>query len=182
MINEPKLDLACGIGKREGFFGIDKLDLPDVDFIWDLEKYPWPIESESADEIFCSHYVEHIPHNVNNPNDNRDGFLQFVDECYRILKPGGKLNVIAPYYASMRAFGDPTHTRYICDLSFNHCNKQWLKQANVPDYGQKANFDIKISYRINNEMALKSDEVRTKAFTKDWNAIEDIIFELSKIS
>jgi hypothetical protein len=41
-------------------------------------------------------------------------------------------------------------------------------------------FDIKTSYYITNDITLKSDEVRQKAFLHDWNVIEDIVIELVK--
>jgi len=62
MINELKLDLACGDNKREDYKGIDKVETSSTDYVVDLQIFPWPIESESAEEINISHYVEHIPH------------------------------------------------------------------------------------------------------------------------
>lgn len=181
MINELKLDLCCGDNKKEGFFGIDIAQTPSVDAVMDLTKYPWDIASESADEINCSHYIEHIPHDIKNPNDSRDGFIQFFDEVYRILKPGGKVTIVAPYYTSIRAFGDPTHVRYIGEWSFYYLSKDWIKQNKLEHYNINANFDMKYSYYITNELTLKSEEVRNNAFKHYWNAIDDIIVELIKI-
>jgi predicted SAM-dependent methyltransferase len=62
MISEKKLNLACGQNKVEGYFGVDIVKTDMVDAIVDLMKYPWDIESESAEEIICSHYIEHINH------------------------------------------------------------------------------------------------------------------------
>ena len=118
-----KLDLACGDRKKDGFIGVDIEKTPATDVMHDLNVYPWPFEDDSVDEIYCSHYVEHIPHDVDN-EDKRDGFIQFVDEIYRILKPKGKIEIKAPYYQNQRAFGDPTHRRHIGDLSFLYCNKE----------------------------------------------------------
>lgn len=180
MVNEKKLDLACGDNKIPGFYGIDIKECESVDYVMDLRKYPWTIESNSAEEINCSHYVEHIPHDINNPDDDRDGFIQFMDEVYRILKPGGKIIITAPYYTSMRAYGDPTHVRYIADFSFYYFNKQWREVNKLSHYGIKCDFDIKYSYHITNEMTLKSEEVRDKAIIHDWNVVDDIIVELVK--
>lgn len=180
LINQSRIDLACGDNKIPGFFGIDIAKTESVDHVMNLQQYPWDIESESADEINCSHYIEHIPHDINNPNDKRDGLIQFMDECYRILKPGGKLLLSAPYYTSMRAYGDPTHTRYMADFSFLYYNKEWRDNNKLSHYGIKCDFDIKYSYHITNEMTLKSEEVRSKAFLHDWNVIDDIIVELIK--
>jgi len=204
MINELKLDLACGDNKREGYIGIDIAKTDGVDHIVDLQAYPWPIESESAEEINCSHYIEHIKHdnvaldlkqvldksssfeefkeNVNNTDflAPQDGFVKFINEVYRILKPGGKVYMVAPYWSSHRAVGDPTHVRHIADSTMWYLDKPWMTKNKLEHYGIVADFEVKLTYYINNEMTLKSEQVRTKAFMHDLNAIEDIIIELTK--
>jgi len=88
-----RLDLACGNNKLEGYLGVDiTLDGTEADVCWDLEKYPWPFESNSVDEIFCRHYIEHI-----------SDLIMFMNEVYRILKPNAKVTFVAPYYTSVRA-------------------------------------------------------------------------------
>jgi len=181
MINELKLDLACGNSKKEGFKGIDIAKTDSTDYVFDLTKYPWPIESDSVEEINCSHYVEHIPHDINNPNDSRDGLIQFMDEIYRILKPKGKVSIQVPYLTSVRAFQDPTHRRFICKESFQYFNQEWLKAWNLEHYNIKSNFDVTYSYFITNELVLKSKEIREHAFNKEWNAIDDLLVDLIKI-
>ena len=204
LINEPRLDLACGDNKREGYAGIDVVKTNSVDYVVDLQVYPWPIESESVEEINCSHYIEHIKHdnvaldlkavldksnsfeefkeNINNSDFTtpKDGLIKFFNELYRILKPGGKVHLVAPYYTSSRAFGDPTHVRHIADSTFWYVNKEWMDKNHLEHYGLKCNFEAKISYYITNEMTLKSEEVRQKAFLHDWNAVDDIMIELIK--
>lgn len=204
MINEPRIDLACGNNKIEGFKGIDVEKGTAADYIVDLQQFPWPIESESAEEVHCSHYIEHIKHdnvaldlksvldksnsfeefkaNINSTDflKPRDGFIKFMNELYRILKPGGKVTLIAPYYSSMRAFGDPTHQRYMCDFSFYYYNKQYRDSMGLTQYGIDCDFDVKYSYVVSNELTLKSDDVRQKAFLNDLNTVDDIIVELIK--
>jgi len=176
-----KIDLACGNNKRQGFLGVDIVKTDSSDMVFDLNTYPWPIESDSVDEINCSHYIEHIPHDIHNPNDKRDGLIQFMDEVYRIMKKGGNATIIAPYYSSMRAVGDPTHVRYIAEFSFFYYNKQWREDNKLEHYGINSNFDAKHSYLISSELSLRSEEVRNKAFRSELNAVEDIITELVKI-
>ncbi len=195
MVDKTKIDLACGDSKKEGYYGIDISDLPEVDLVHDLTTYPWPIDDNSVDNINCSHYMEHIPHvdikGIVKQSDSfedfksklaesKDGFINFINEVYRILKVGAEVTVTTPYYTSVRAFGDPTHTRYIGDFSFLYLNKEWRDQNNLGHYGIVADFDMKLSYHINNELTLKSEELRDEAFKKEWNSINDIIVKMIK--
>jgi len=201
MINELKLDLACGNHKREGYIGIDIAETGEVDHVLDLEVFPWPIESESAEEINCSHYIEHIPH-TNLLGDIKqimnevtsfeefkervldikaqDGFIKFINEVYRILKPGGKVHIVAPYWSSVRQVGDPTHVRPIAESTLWYLDKPWMIENKLEHYGIECDFDVKMSYYVSNDMTLKSDEVRQKAFLYDLNTIDDILIELTK--
>jgi SAM-dependent methyltransferase len=134
LINEPKLNLACGQNKVEGFFGIDLVKTEAADIAMDLEWFPWDIESESADEIICSHYVEHT-----------SDLIKFMDEVYRILKPGGKITIVAPYYNSIRCWQDPTHKRAISEMTFMYFNKGWRDMNKLDHYGIKSDFDFCVS-------------------------------------
>jgi len=200
-----KLDLACGNNKKGAdWIGVDVSKTSSVDIVHDLNIYPWPFEDNSIDEIYCSHYIEHIKHdtihvdllNAVNQSSNfeefkeklnedsfkrsKDGFIKFMNEAYRILKPEGKMTIIAPYWSSLRSSGDPTHVRLICDSTAWYLNKEWITNNKLEHYGIDCNFDCKISYFITNEMTLKSEEVRNKAFIHDLNVIDDIIIELVK--
>ena len=196
MVDKTKIDLACGHGKKEGYFGIDIAPLKEVDLVHDLRKYPWPIESESVEKIHCSHYIEHIPHSdidvlLEESNsfeefkekvkkDKVDGLIKFFNELYRIMKPGAKATIAAPHYMSTRGYGDPTHTRYTGDLTFHYFNKEWREGVSLDHYGINCDFDLRYSYYIDNEMTLKSEEVRQDYFKYNWNAINDTIVELTK--
>lgn len=195
MIKELKLDLACGNNKKEGFKGIDIANTPDVDYVVDLQVYPWPIESESVEEIYCGHYIEHIPHlNIKGVLkesnsfeefkekllNSKDGLIDFFNEIYRVLKPGGKAVITAPFYSSERAYGDPTHIRYINNFLCYYLMKDWVRDNKLEHYNLNCDFDVTLSYCITNEMTLKSEEVRNKAFEHDLNVITDIIIELIK--
>lgn len=55
-----KLDIGCGKFKDPEFTGMDINDWPGVDIVWDLEKFPWPIEDNTFEYIMVNHVVEHI--------------------------------------------------------------------------------------------------------------------------
>ena len=48
---------------------------------------PFPISAASFDYVFSEHQMEHIPY---------EGALAMLRECYRILRPGGKIRIALP--------------------------------------------------------------------------------------
>lgn len=166
-----KLDLACGGSKKEGFTGVDICKLPGVDIVMDLQKYPWAkFKSNSVDEIHISHFIEHV-----------SDFSSFMNEVYRILKPGGKCQIIAPYYNSIRAWQDPTHVRAISEATFLYCNKEWRDQNKLGHYQLKCNFNFTYAYNMSPMWASKHEEARTFAINHYTNVVSDIIVFLTKI-
>lgn len=97
-----KLDIGCGFNKQPGFVGIDIREGPGVDIVQDLEKFPWPLPDNSVSLAVASHVVEHIdPHGFT--------FVNFMNEVWRVLKPGGHFMISTPYAGSQGYFQDPTH-------------------------------------------------------------------------
>jgi predicted SAM-dependent methyltransferase len=204
MINELKLDLACGQNKQEGYFGIDIFPGDKVDAVVDLEIFPWPIESNSADEIVCSHYVEHTPKDTVgkqllkalsecstyeelkeriskfDENAPTDGLIKFMNEVYRILKPGGKLKVVAPYYNSIRCWQDPTHTRAINEATFMYYNKEWRTVNRLDHYPINCDFDFTYGYDMSTQWATRADDARNFGTLHYNNVINDIHVVLTK--
>lgn len=163
LINQSKIDLACGQNKVEGYFGIDIAAGDTVDAVVDLEVYPWPIETSSADDIVCNHYIEHVT-----------DLMQFMNEVYRILKPGGKVKFVAPYYTSMRCWQDPTHKHAISEASFLYYNKKWRDDNKLSHYPIDCDFDYTYGYDMNAQWANRSEEARNFAIAHYFNIISDI--------
>lgn len=163
-----KYDLACGQNKQEGFIGVDIAGNQDITA--DLTKFPWKFAKDNTvDEIFCAHYVEHTP-----------DLIKFMDECYRILKPGGKMTVIAPYYNSIRCWQDPTHTRAISEATFLYYNKDWRTNNKLDHYPIKADFDFSYGYAIDPLWQNRSEESRAFAIKHYTNVVNDIHVTLTK--
>lgn len=97
-----RLDIGCGSHKQSGFVGMDHQALPGVDIVHNWNDMPWPLPDECCLTILASHVVEHV-----NPADGR--FLSWMDECWRIMKPEGRLAIIVPYAGSHGFWQDPTH-------------------------------------------------------------------------
>ena len=177
--NQLKYDLACGSNKQKGFVGIDitkKDTQADIEF--DLLTFPWTFaEDNSVDETFASHFLEHIPKgdSYNAP------IYQFMDEIYRILKPGGLARFISPYYTSVRAFQDPTHHQFISEPLFNYFNKGWRELNKLTHYPVKCDFEIvKLDHAVSEEYTGKAQDAVAYSAMHMWNVIMDLQIILRK--
>lgn len=94
------LDIGCGKNKEQNFVGMDKRPLEGVDIVHDLEVFPYPLKDESCLTIAAKHIIEHIkPWTM----------VDFMNELWRILKPGGRLAIVLPYGVNQFFIQDPTH-------------------------------------------------------------------------
>ena len=106
---EPvRIDLGCGAAKREGFIGLDFVDLPAVDHVLDLTRDRYPFDDSSVDGVFSAHFLEHIeaPNHV-------------FSEIGRIAKDGARIEFWTPY-----AFSDEAslygHLHYLTEEEWLH--------------------------------------------------------------
>jgi SAM-dependent methyltransferase len=108
------LCLGCGNSplKTEGAINHDlRLDpkRPWVTVAWDLNVLPWPWENGAFDEIVASAVLEHLQINL----------LMSLNECWRILKPGGTIWIKLPYCRAEQSYDDVTHYWRISLHSFD---------------------------------------------------------------
>jgi SAM-dependent methyltransferase len=96
------LDLGCG-GYRQypDSYGVDLHPTPEIAVRADLSA-TLPFRDASVDRVHVVHLLEHLV-----------DFLPLVDECHRVLRPGGVLHVMAPWWRHVNAVADPTHVRLI---------------------------------------------------------------------
>lgn len=103
------LHLGCGAHKRPGAIGLDLLPLSGVDLVCDLNKVPYPFEDGEFDLIVAEHVLEHL-----------DNVVAVIEEAYRLLKTGGKLEIVCPHFSSADTFTDITHKHFITSRSFDY--------------------------------------------------------------
>lgn len=114
------LNVGCGNDVRpetEGWTNMDVAAIPGVQVVHDALRFPWPFPDASFDHVLCRHIIEHIPHNLGIV-PYKDGFIRFMEECHRILRPGGRLEVVTPHPRSENTIADPTHTRVVHPNNF----------------------------------------------------------------
>lgn len=185
------LDLGCGQNKssEESLFqnglikeedkgkvkiiGIDNQQIQGVDLVWDLTQFPYPFKDNSVDGAFSSHFVEHL-----------DGpqRIQFYNEMYRILKMGGKMRHIHPYYKSSRAVQDPTHKfPSICEESYLYWDKNWREANKLGHYLGTCDYEFSIYYTfMDNTWMTKNEETRNHAIRHFFNVVADMIVDMKK--
>lgn len=186
-----KLDLACGQNQRPGFKGVDLFTgEPRVDLL----AFPWPWADASVDEVVCSHFVEHIPMgylDLDVPGAvhvlpglrRKDLFFAFFDELYRVLKPGGRAEILVPYLRSNRAFQDPTHRRFLCEESFLYLNAEWRKANGLDHYGPACDFVFAPGSPqrvVDQSESVRHPEVVQQRMMGLWNVILDVKVDLVK--
>jgi SAM-dependent methyltransferase len=100
------LNLGSGECPVPGYVNVDLYGNPDV--VWDLQKFPYPWDDNTVDEIVMHHVLEHLP----------DWWSAFL-ECARILKPGGQLHIHVPDESSPSALTYRDHHHVFSSISFH---------------------------------------------------------------
>ena len=126
-----KLNLGCGNKIIDGYINVDKFDTYNVDIKHDLEKFPYPFEDDTVEEIILSHVLEHI-------GQSPDIFIKILKELYRICKNQALIEISVPHPRHDNFISDPTHVRPITifglSLFDKALNKKWERNdaANTP--------------------------------------------------
>jgi predicted SAM-dependent methyltransferase len=99
IVQEPlRLNLGCSDAHVKGWENVDRCFPADV--IADLA-HPWPWFDSSVNEIKAWDIFEHLP-------DKR----HTMNECHRVLAPGGTVDIFVPTTDGRGAFQDPTHVSF----------------------------------------------------------------------
>jgi SAM-dependent methyltransferase len=115
------VDLGCGPTKQYATnLGLDLRPSPGVDALADLSR-GLPLADQSVDVLFAVHILEHLT-----------DFLPLLDEAHRVLRPGGVLHVMSPWWGHVNAIADPTHVRLLDVQTFKgicrrmHAAPRWF--------------------------------------------------------
>jgi len=175
-----RIDFGCGQNCTVGqdgkkYIGVDIVALPGVDVVHDLTVFPYPFEDNSVDEIISNHFVEHL---------TGDDFIKHFDECYRILKLGGKMQVCHPYCFSARAFQDPTHKTFIPAERYMYFDKNWRVGNKLDHYPIKSDFEYAVFVTYHEDKGQnwknRTEEYRNFSMAHNVNVVADMVVHLKK--
>lgn len=168
-----KLNLGCGNRREDGYVNIDIVKTAATDQIVNLFQFPWPWHDGDVDEIFAAHFFEHVPSYLR---------FEFMDECYRVLKPGGIVRFIVPYYSSVSAIQDPTHEwPPLCEMSFMYFDKKWRKEMKLDHYDVMCDFEPGFGFMPSEYANLPDDEEVSKEIVRHkMNVIELLYVTLKR--
>ncbi len=157
--------------REEGFLGVDSVATDSVDYVVNLNQFPWPIDDGVVDTIFADNYMQKI-----------DGLerIAFMNECGRILKVGAQLILKMPHWSSMRSISDPTvKWPPLCEASFVYFNKEWRERERI-DYGITCDFDFGYGHGLDADVQIRNTEYQQQA-VKYWNnAVLDLHVSLTR--
>lgn len=65
----------------------------DADIVCNVGKQGIPLKSNSVDEIFSFHFLEHVGNT-----------LLVIEEIYRVLKPNGIVEIVVPHFSNIDSY------------------------------------------------------------------------------
>jgi SAM-dependent methyltransferase len=111
-----RLYLGAGKDRKEGFTHVDMYPFPGIDIVCDIEK-GLPLEDSVADYVYSQDFMEHL-------HPEKKVFV--INEIWRVLKPGGRMEHYIPNAGSRNDFGSPSH--------LSHWNLQQFEHFDVDSY------------------------------------------------
>jgi SAM-dependent methyltransferase len=89
-----KIDIGCGVRKKEGFIGLDEMAGSAADVVADLTK-GLPFKDNSVDEVWSNHFLEHL---------TIDEVCNLMEEIHRVCKPWAFVEIRVPHFSGLTNF------------------------------------------------------------------------------
>jgi len=143
------VELGAGRKHAPGRINIDKVDLPGVDIVADLEQGLAFLPDRSVDEIHCRSVLEHIEKiHCRSVLEHIENFENLMAEMVRVLKDEGRAHIFVPHFSNPYYYSDYTHRRFFGLYSFYYFvspAKQLSRK--VPDFYTDIRIEI-LSQRL----------------------------------
>lgn len=183
-----QLNLGCGFDKREGWINADGFKECDPDVLMDIETFPWPFEDDQFDRILMKHVLEHV-------GATFQDFRAVMRELYRVLKPGGVLEIHVPHFRHDTYWSDPTHVRAFTPLTFEMMSKakndDWIaRRANYTmlAYALGVDFEVVNAVQVYDNAWVERERrgevdraTLRKMANETWNVIRELHIQVRAV-
>lgn len=115
------LDLGCGPRKQPGAWGVDLHAFEGVDQVMDLDRCPWPLESDAFGVIYAHHVIEHVA-----------DIKAFMNELHRVARPDAVVEIVTPHFSSLDSWKDPTHRWHLAAGWHEVFTREYLTEQVLP--------------------------------------------------
>ncbi|MDD5649636.1 MAG: glycosyltransferase [Candidatus Nanoarchaeia archaeon] len=123
-----KLNLGCGNKRIEGYINVDIVKIPEVDEVFNF--YEIPYQDNTISTISSEHALEHV---------SADKAKQAIKEWFRVLEPGGKLELYIPdLELCAKGYVEGDNSRTINGFKEKNWYKMTLYGAQRPENGSDA--------------------------------------------
>jgi len=111
-----RLELGSGAHPTQGFVHHDRwVHSPHIEVAFALDTFPWPLRDASVTHLLAIDVFEHLNVDVQ----------VWLDECHRVITPGGLLEFRVPQWSNPYSWRDPTHYRVFHRETFHY----WCQDA-----------------------------------------------------
>ena len=117
-----KLNLGCGPRPIAGYLNIDSVASFKPDRVMDLERTPWELPTDGAEEVLLNHVLEHL-------GASTETFLAVMTELYRVCADGARLFINVPHPLHEHFRTDPSHVRRITPQTLSMFSQAECDQA-----------------------------------------------------
>lgn len=177
-LKQPKLlKLDLGAGKDhapENFTPVDNVEHKGIKVVTDLTQV-WPWRDNTVDEIYSRYLINYFT-----PEQR----IHFMNEAYRVLKPGANMRIITPHWASNRAFADITQAwPPVAEEWMFHLSKKWRDDNAYwsSNAGYKCDFTFTVGYTLHPTLVSRNMEYQTHAVQFWKEAAQDMVATLTKV-
>ena len=159
---KKRLNICCGSLLLEGYDNTDARQTDPSVIVFDHVK-PWPLKSNSYDEVYARHCIEHF---------TKDEGQFLVSEMYRVLRPGGIVYITCPnleYITWNINDSDPRKREILMSFYFGW-QRQPFQQYDVHKWGYTEGTlrSLLISVGFTNVKNLTNNPVSREFKAKRW--------------
>ena len=130
MNRHDRLHLGCGTNVLTGWLNLDVEPGPGV-LVHDLTT-PLPFADASMRFVYSEHFIEHVPQSV---------ALRILQECFRVLVPGGRLRLSTPDLSFMTACFRQAHLTEWADVDYQPASTADLLNGGMRLWGHQYVYD-----------------------------------------